>query len=124
MTNLTDLTLQQLRASTKAQIIASIRDYLTANYTRRQLIQFLRDRETEWDEPIRTYRTDGQIESQIEVERDEETGEIVSSKSITWSYYSTGEVNVILIIVYDATGIEIKRKRIKHFKDGRQPEVN
>lgn len=120
---LTALTFPQLRSATKAQIVTSIRDYLTANFTKRQLIQLLRDRDTEWDDPVQTYRPDGQIESQTEVERDEETGVQVSAKVITYSYYATGEVNKIIISILDENNVEVRRKTIKHFTDGKQPEV-
>lgn len=118
-----DMTIQQLRASTKAQIIDSITAYLKANFTRRELIRMLRDRDTEWDEPIYTYRPDGQIESLTEVERDDDTQAQVSRKITKWTYYATGEVNVILIQIYNGADVLKRQKRIKHYRDGRQPEV-
>ena len=121
---LSNLTIQEMRASTKAEIITSIKNYLQDNFTRRDLIRMLRDRDTEWDEPIRTYRPDGQIESQIEVERDDDTQIQVSRRVTTWTYYNTGEVNVIKIEIYDENDVLKKTKRIKHYRDGRQPEAN
>ena len=120
---LSDMTIQQLRASMKNQIVDSITAYLKANYTRRELIRMLRDRDTDWDEPIRTYRADGQIESQIEIERDEDSQVQVSKRVMTWSYYVTGEVNVILIQTYDGADVLKRTKRIKHYRDGKQPEA-
>ena len=123
MPTLSTMTLAELQASTKAQIITSIRDYLTANYTRRQLIQLLRDRDTEWDTPTMTYRKDGQIERQTETIRDVETGALISTKTITWTYYETGEVDEIIISETDADGKKLSQKKIKHYKDGKQPEA-
>ena len=120
---LSDMTIQQLRASMKNQIVDSITAYLKANYTRRELIRMLRDRDTDWDEPIRTYRADGQFESQIEIERDEDSQVQVSKRVMTWSYYVTGEVNVILIQTYDGADVLKRTKRIKHYRDGKQPEA-
>ena len=120
---LSDMTIQEMQASTKAEIITSIKNYLQDNFTRRDLIRMLRDRDTEWDEPIRTYRPDGQIESQIEVERDDDTQIQVSRRVTTWTYYNTGEVNVIKIEIYDENDVLKKTKRIKHYRDGRQPEA-
>jgi len=120
---LSNLTIQQLRASTKAQIITAITAYLQANFTRRELIRLLWERDTDWDEPIRTYRADGQIESQIEIERNDDTRVQVSKRVMTWSYYATGEVNVILVQVYDAMDVLKRTKRIKHYRDGKQPEA-
>jgi len=123
MPNLSNMTLRQMRDSTKAQIIDSIVDYIRANFTKRQLIQFLRDRDTEWDEPIRTFYPDGQIATQIEIERDEETESQVSKKVMTWTYYLTGEVNVIKTEFYNANDLLIRTRRIKHYRNGRQPTV-
>ena len=121
---LSDMTLAQLRASTKTQIITSISSFLTANMTKHQLIVMLRDKETEWDTPVCTYNADGQIATQNEIERDEDTGLQVSRTFTTWTYYDTGEVNVILITYYDAADVEKKHKRIKHYKDRQQPDGN
>ena len=116
------MTLAEMRASTKNQIINSIADYLQANLTRRQVIQLCRERDTEWDDPVSTYGADGQIESQNEIERDSETGAPVSRKYTTWTYYNNGNVNVIAVRVFDETDALVKQKIIKHYRDGRQPE--
>ena len=117
---LTDLTLEQMRASTKNQIINSVDTYL-ANLTKRQLIQMLREHDTEWDDPICTYGKDG-ILTQNEIERDSETNVQVSRKYTVWDYYNSGEVNTIITEFYDENNALKKRKKIKHYKDGRQPE--
>ena len=122
MPTLSNMTIRQMRDSTKAQIIDSVVEFMRSNFTKRQLIQFLRDRETEWDDPITTYRADGQIESQIDIERDVETGLQVSKKVMTWSYYASGEVNVIKTEFYDGNDALKRTRRVKHFRDGRQPE--
>jgi hypothetical protein len=90
--------------------------------TKHQLIVMLHDRDTEWDIPVCVYGADGQIVSMTEIERDEDAGMVVSSIVTTWTYYNTGEVNVILITYYDENGVEKKHKRIKHYRDGRQPD--
>ena len=41
----------------------------------------------------------------------------------TYSYYSTGEVNVINLKVFNGKNKLIEHRNIKHFKDGRQPKV-
>ena len=69
------------------------------------------------DEPIRVYRKDGQIQSQVETVRDVETNAVILTKTITWTYYPKGEVDLITIVENG------KKKIIKHFVDGRQPEV-
>lgn len=123
MPTLSNMTIRQMRNSTKAQIIDSVADYIKANFTKRQLIQFLRDRDTEWDDPVCTYYPDGQISTQTVIERDEETELQVSKKVMTWTYYLTGEVNVIKTEFYNANDLLIRTRRIKHYRDGRQPTV-
>jgi len=118
-----DVTLEQLRALTKAQIITKLSNWLTKNFTKRQLILWLMDIEVMDDEPIRTYRPDGQIASESVVTVDTETNLQVSKREVTWSYYATGEVSVITIKQYDANNVLLHTKAIKHYKDGRQPTV-
>jgi hypothetical protein len=121
MMQLTDLTLPEMRASSKLEIINSVKDYMQANFTKKQLIQMLRERDTEWDDPICTYGEDG-ILTQNEIERDSETNAQVSRKYTVWDYYNTGEVNTIITEFYDENDALKRRKKIKHYKDGRQPE--
>jgi len=71
-------------------------------------------------------RKDGQVESQTETVRDVETGAVVSGRVITWTYYEKEKgcpVDTITIVEIDAVGKETSRKAIKHYPDGRQPEV-
>ena len=118
-----DVTLEQLRALTKAQIITKLSNWLTKNMTKRQLILWLMDIEVMDDEPIRTYREDGQITSETTVTKDTETNLQVSKREVSWTYYATGEVNVITTKQYDGANNLIHTKAIKHYKDGRQPTV-
>ena len=118
-----DVTLEQLRALTKAQIINRLSTWLTNHFTKRQLILWLMDIEVMDDEPVRTYRTDGQISSETTVTKDTETNLQVNKRVVTWSYYATGEVNVITIKQYGSNDVLLHTKAIKHYKDGRQPTV-
>jgi len=118
-----DVTLAQLRSMTKAQIISRLSTWLTKNMTKRQLILWLMDIEVMDDEPIRTYREDGQITSETTVTKDTETNLQVSKREVSWTYYATGEVNVITIKQYDGVNNLLRTKAIKHYKDGRQPTV-
>ena len=97
--------------------LVELKEIVTADLTKRDLLIQIAGSETLSDEPVRTYRKDGQIESQSETFRDVETNKIVSTKQMTWTYYPTGEVDEITI---NENG---KVKIIKHFIDGRQPEV-
>lgn len=108
--NLKSLTLTQLRA----QITPTKRD---------ALIAINAGIDAAADDPIRTYCKDGQIESQSITFRDVETGVVIINKMITWTYYKTGEVNSITIVETDGALNEVSRMIIKHFEDGRQPEV-
>ena len=118
-----DVTLEQLRALTKTQIINRLSTWLTNHFTKRQLILWLMDMDVIAIEPVRTYRADGQIESETAIEVDTETNTQVNKRVVTWTYYATGEVNVITIKVYDGANNLLHTKAIKHYKDGRQPTV-
>jgi len=118
-----DVTLEQLRALTKTQIINRLSTWLTNHFTKRQLILWLMDIEVMDDEPVRTYRADGQISSETIVTKDTETNLQVNKRVVAWTYYPTGEVNVITIKVYDGANNLVHTKAIKHYKDGRQPTV-
>ena len=103
-------TLTQLRA----ELVPSKRDALIAINSGSDKV---------FDAPARTYRKDGQIERQADAVRDVETGALISTRVITWSYYDTGEVDEITTIETDAKGKETLRRTVKHFLDGTQPEV-
>ena len=87
MSNFTNMNLSQLRQATKTDIIRSIAEYLVANFSKRQLIIWLLDADRLSDEPIRKYRSDNQIESQIDVERNAATGAVIGGREIIWTYY-------------------------------------
>lgn len=118
-----DVTLKQLRALTKTQIINKLSTWLTNNFTKRQLILWLMDMDVIDIEPVRTYQADGQIESETTITVDTETNAQVNKRVTTWTYYATGEVNVITIKQYDGSNNLLHTKAIKHYKDGRQPTV-
>ena len=48
-------------------------------------------------------------------------GVIISKRRDEYNYHKTGEVDTIIQQVYDGKGGLISEKRIKHFKDGKQP---
>ena len=49
-------------------------------------------------------------------------GNLPSKRVDSYSYYETGEVDIIILQVYDSEG-KVSEKSIKHFKDGKKPEV-
>jgi len=118
MPYITDLTPSQLRSSTKTQIITSICDFLTAGYTKRQLIRFLLDRERDNDTQICTYYPDGQIKKTRTVDRDIETNDKLGTTVIDWDYYPNGNVKYITIVTLDADDVETSRIRIRHNGNG------
>jgi hypothetical protein len=117
-------TLAQLRGFTKTQLITGISNYLTNNMTKRQILIWLMDNlNTVADASIRVKRADGQITSVTDVDRDMETGLMTGGRVVTFTYYPTGEVDTITISTRDAANVEIAKKVIKHYTDGKQPEV-
>lgn len=119
MPNLSDLTIDQLRAATKAQLVTAITNKLNA-MTKRRIIEFLMDKLDFHDEPQVAYRPDGQIASKAEVRRDA-NGTKAGECRIAWAYYPTGEVDIITVQELDASDAEVSYKTIKHYIDGRQP---
>ena len=118
-----DVTLAQLRSFTKTQIINRLSTWLTNNMTKRQLILWLMDADVINIEPVRTYRADGQIESETTIDVDTETNLQVNKRKVNWTYYATGEVDVITIKTYDGSNNLLMTKTVKHYTDGRQPTV-
>ena len=121
---LTDKTIAELRQMNKRQIIDAIAAYLDASYTRREIIRGIRNDQDTYTDTTQVYDAQGRITSETEIERDDNTQAQVSRKVISWTYYATGEVNVIKTETYDAADVLVKTRRIKHYRDGRQPEVS
>lgn len=118
-------TLTQLRGFTKTQLINGISTYLTNNMTKRQILIWLMDNTvTVADDSIRVTRADGQVTSITDVDRDLETGAMTGGRVVSYTYYPTGEVDTITISTRDASNAEIAKKIIKHYTDGKQPEVS
>jgi hypothetical protein len=119
--NITKLTLDQLRGMSRADIRNAINDYFQA-MTKREMILWLMETDTIQDNAIDTYEN-GQLVKRIEYVRDVETGEKVRGKVTTWTYYPTGEINVIRIAETNATDGEVSHIRIKHYLDNRRPRI-
>jgi hypothetical protein len=72
-----------------------------------------------------TSRKDGLQETQTETVRDVETGALVATKTIAWTYYAKeGCVDTITIVETDAAGKVVNNKIIKHFTTGKQPVMS
>ncbi len=99
MDGLSNETLAELQKMTKDQLIAHILEGQT--YSDVGLVK---------DE-------DGNNVELTEVTKDALTGNLVSSKTVRWTYYPGGEVDEIT--VQEANRQEI----IKHYLDGRQPNI-
>jgi len=121
MPNWSNLTLAQLRAATKAQIITAITNWLTTR-TKRQIIELLLDVTNIADRPDITYGADGQITRRDELFRDVE-GNVTGGRRTNYVYYPGGEIDTIETIDVDADLTTVlNRRTVKHFVDGRQPE--
>jgi D-hexose-6-phosphate mutarotase len=109
--------IKNLRKLTKTQLTAEI---TRGKSKRDMLIEANGGLDVLYDDPIYKHCKDGQIEYQEDVSRDIETDEITEIRQILWTYYDTGEVDEITI---HTLGDKETTKVIKHFRDGRQPEV-
>ena len=47
---------------------------------------------------------------------------LLSKRVDSYSYYKTGEVDVITLQAYDSKG-KVSEKRVKHFKDSKRSEI-
>lgn len=65
---------------------------------------------------------EGRIIMWMEEQRDMD-GILIGRRVDEYSYYKTGEIDVITQSVYDSEGTLLSEKEIKHFRDGRQPIV-
>jgi hypothetical protein len=114
-------TMAQVQAATKAQIITAINNLLNT-YSKAQIVNWLLENAVTYPGGSTvTYGTNGQIASQTDINYDVNTGLQTDGKKVTWTYYATGEVNIITVQILDANNNVTKTTTIQHYKDGRQP---
>ncbi len=121
MPNWTTLTLAELRAATKAEVIQDVARYMAANMSKRQIIVWLMDADQMPDRVIVTRDDENRITRRVEVNRDPETGAMTGGTVTVKDYYDTGEIKDIIHSTRDADNNETRRIRVRHFTDGRQP---
>lgn len=97
--------LAELNKLSKAELITSILQGVTDT-----------EREASEDGPY------GQVK-RVDVTQERLTRKLTSRRTVTWSYYPVGCVDEITIVETDDKGKETARRVIKHFADGRQPEM-
>ena len=120
-----DLTLEQLRAATKEQIITRVVNLLTS-LSKKRICEFVWTiKNVNFTEigfetlAVNHNVPEGQL---IRVyEYTDILGNKTGSQKIEWTYYPTGEVDTITTTELDALDQVISQKTIKHFTDGRQP---
>jgi len=85
-------------------------------------------------EKIKAGEDEGSVTSQVEKDVHNRTkkwaeeqkdldGILISTREDIYTYYDTGEIDTIEMKVLDGSGLEISKKVVKHFRDGRQPVV-
>ena len=119
MPNWTNMSLEKLKAATKLDIIKAIGNYLN-DLTKKQIIELFLDDVEVPDHPIIEKYSDGQLKNRRTIVRDV-LGSKLRTRIIDWSYYKSGEVDIISVKDYDLEGICISDEQIKHFLGGRQP---
>jgi hypothetical protein len=77
-------------------------------------------------EGVTRHRREMEHDDQGNAVRMEETitdayGELLGTRQGVWTYYNTGEVNVITMQEFDADHKLTGGYAVKHFRDGRQP---
>ena len=122
-----DLTIDQLRAATKEQIITRVTNLLTS-LSRKRLCEFIWTiKNVNFVEIILETLTvnhdvpEGQL---LKVyEKIDLLGDKTGSTKTEWTYYPTGEVDLIVLSELDGLDVVVGVKKIKHYLDGKQPEV-
>ena len=115
----TTLTLEQMKAATVGQIMADV----VAQNDKRSIVSELLGTDRISDRPVITYDEKQRIVKRVETERDLLSGDVLGSVVTTHTYYKTGEIEDITISQRDAKDKEIGGRTIKHFTDGRVPQV-
>jgi hypothetical protein len=110
---LSDLTIQDLRAATLPQLKTVVINKINA-MTKKQIIILI----------LKVAYVD--IEN-FEIEEGKIVYDALGNKIRSWSvdyiYYPTGEIDLIVLKKFDALDILIETKKIKHYLDGKQPEL-
>ena len=121
MPNWTDMTLQELRASSKADIVKSVGQYIYDHFTKKQIIIWLLDTDRIQDRVQITRDKAGNITRRLTTWRDVLTGDVVANHDTTYTYYPTGEIEDITVTKRDGDGNITEQYTIHHYADGRQP---
>jgi len=120
MSKFTDKNLQELRDMNYGQI-RSAQNQTFNSKSKKELIEIEMEGQTEFSDPTTGEDCpNGQV-WRLTVIRDAE-GTKLRSNRVDWTYYPTGEVDIITIIELDASDDIISMKQLKHYPDGRQPE--
>jgi hypothetical protein len=110
---LADLTIQGLRAATLAQLKTAVTNKINL-MTKKQIIILI----------LKVASVD--IEN-FEIEENKIVYDALGNKIRSWSvdyiYYPTGEIDLIVLKKFDALGVLIEEKKIKHYLDGKQPHI-
>jgi len=122
-----DLTIDQLRAATKEQIITRVTNLLTS-LSRKRLCEFIWTiKDIDFADITLSALTVNHNVPEGQLIRVYETTDILGNKTgstrIDWTYYPTGEVDTITTTELDALDQVISTQTIKHFTDGRQPVI-
>ena len=115
----TTLTLEQMKAATVGQIMADV----VAQNDKRAIVTELLGQDRISDRPVITYDDQKRIIKRVETERDLLTDDVLGSVVTTHTYYKTGEIKDITISERDAKDKWIGGNTIKHFTDGRLPQM-
>lgn len=117
----TTMTLAELRAATKREIIEDVGRYIFDHFTKLQICKWLLDVELIQDTVGVTRDEAGRIVKRLQVWRHIVTGAVDHNNETTYTYYPNGDIEDITIIERDGDDNITEQYTIHHYQDGRQP---
>ena len=121
------LTLQDLRDATHTELMQGIHFGLV-NYPKKELCEIMWAMKTmdPFGMKIETLKMNRNVPEGQLLRIHEKTdllGNKTGSTKTEWTYYPTGEVDLIVLSELDGLDVVVGVKKIKHYLDGKQPEV-
>lgn len=121
MPHWTTMTLEQMREEPLRDLCESISTYMQANFTKREVMEWLFETDCFVDPPQFTCDDQGRKTGRKQIGRFVETGNQKKNDEVTCTYYPNGDIEDITVIARDENDEIVEHYTIHHYQDGRQP---